>query len=172
MVSVGRGLLGLPPKAAALASRVARVAPRAALAVGGAVAGGAAFAAGQALLTPEQRQAAIASGQFVVNPATGELVPLGGGNGLLATSTMVTTVNRITGQIVKQRVFQGSPFIMNKEVAHLKSVVKKITRAHGKVPTKTRKQSVSSMISDAIKDAMLRQAQSGAAALVCPPSGG
>ena len=156
VVSVGRGLLGLPAKAA----RVVRAAPKAAVGVGAAVAAGGVTAA--ALAAGGGAPAGALPG-FVVNPATGELVAPGGGNGVLATTTMVTTVNRLTGQIVKQRVFVGSPFIMNKEVAHLKSVIKKIGRADRKIPRRTSAMSLNAQINAAIKDSILHQAQRGAA---------
>ena len=160
VVGIGRGLLGLPPKVAA----VARAAPRAAAVAGGAIAAGgltaAALAAGAA---GPATGMAIPGGAFV-NPATGELVAAAGGNGVLVTTTMVTTVNRVTGQIVKQRIFLGSPFLMNKEVAHLKSTSKKLLRGARRVPTRTRKASTRSLITDAIEDSILHQAQRGAAA--------
>jgi len=155
--TIGRSLLGLP----AAAKAAVRAAPRvAAVGAAGVAAGGltaAALAAGGAA------PGAAGAAGFVVNPATGELVAPGGGNGVLATTTMVTTVNRLTGQIVKQRVFVGSPFIMNKEVAHLKSTIKKLRRGAGKIPTRTREPSLNSEINSAIKHSILHQAQRGAA---------
>lgn len=150
-----RGLIGLPAKAAT----AVRAAPRVAAIGGAALAGGA--VTGVAL---SGDAAAAAAGGFVVNPATGQVVGMGGGNGLFSTVTTVTTINRQTGQTVRQQVFQGRPFIMAKEVAHMRSVARKLNRAHGKVPTRRVKATVNSMISDAIKDSILHQAQKGAQA--------
>lgn len=85
----------------------------------------------------------------------------------MVTTTLVTTVNRATGQIVKQRSFLGSPFLMNKEVAHLKSTIKKIGRADRKVPRRTVQPSLNSLINSAIKDRMLHSAQASVQAATC-----
>ena len=153
--SAVKGLLGIPAKAKA----VVRAAPKLALAAGGAVAGGALFAGGEQLFNAQGQPVAGGGLAGVVNPATGRIGGIGGGNGLFSTITTVTTINNQTGQPVRQQMFQGRPFIMSKEVAHLRSTIKKINRAHGKVPTRTRKASLNSMIQDAIKHSILHKAE-------------
>ena len=157
----GRALGILPPavaKAAAPVSRLARVAG-----VAGTLATGAAIGAA---LTPAQVAAgggtalAAAGGMLsVTNPATGQIVSVGGGNGVQTTITMVQTIDNRTGQIISAKVFQGSPFLMNKEVAHLSSTAKKLSRGFRKVPRRTSQPTTTSMIKSAIEDKMLHLAQ-------------
>jgi len=95
----------------------------------------------------------------VVNPATGQVMSVGGGNGMTTTVTQVMSIDNRTGQVIRTKVFQGAPFLMQKEVAHLGSVKKKLMRGAAKIPTRTRKASRSSMIKDAVEDQMLHLAQ-------------
>jgi len=137
----------------AAASLLRRTLPVAGAALAGAAVGGLAGSLGG----PE-------GGVPIINPATGQVVGAGGGNGRFNVITTVTTIDNVTGQAVRQKVFAGAPFIMQKEVAHMRSVAKKLSRAHGRVPTRKVKQGINSMISDAIKDKILHSAQIGASA--------
>lgn len=163
-IKIGAGLLGFgAPAVRAAAPAARRIAPAVAAGAAGVAAG---VATGIAL-TPEAAAAAGVGGA-VINPATGQVVGVGGGNGLFATVTQVTTINRVTGQIARQETFKGRPWIMAAEVAHMKATAKKLIRGAGKVHRKVAKQSMNSMIADALKDRMLHSAQQGAAAAACP----
>jgi len=109
ITSVGRGLLGLPARAAT----VARAAPRVALAAGGA----AAVAGGAIALAGDDDGAMIAGGT--------------GGNGDVFTRTVIQTLNR-QGQVVRQRIERGSPFLMNRDLAIAKRVIRTVGKLGGK----------------------------------------
>jgi len=153
----GRALGILPAKVAKAASPLARAAAVAVPVVtggliGAGLAGGGGAAAGTAL--------AAQGGQIsVTNPATGQIVGVGGGNGVQTTVTMVQTIENATGRIISAKIFQGSPFLMNKEVAHLKSVSKKLRRGASSIPSRTRQPSTNQLINMAVKDQILHSVQ-------------
>ena len=155
VISTVSNVLGFGATAAKQAPTVIRnVLPS----VAGGLAGGAAFGAASQLFDSEGNPV-----PGVINPATGAIGAMGGGNGRFATVTTVTTIDTATGQPVKQKVLQGSPFLMSKEVAHMKSVFRKINRVHGKMPSKTRKPSMTTMLKDAIQDKMMHTIQGSVA---------
>lgn len=160
--AVGRAVGILPAAVAPVAQAVARAAPTA-LRVAGTLATGAAIGAA---LTPAQAAAGAGTGLAAVggmlsvtNPATGQIMNVGGGNGVQTTITMVQTIDNATGQIVRAKIFAGSPFLMNKEVAHLKSTSRKLRRGAARVPTRRVRATTTSLIKDAIEDKMLHLAQ-------------
>ncbi len=150
--AVGTAFGVIAPKVAPIARRAAvPLAAAGAGVLGGALAfGGGGAAAGAGL-------AGVPGG--IINPATGEFVGAGGGNGVFTTITTVTTFNRLTGQAVKQRMFQGRPFLMQKEVAHLSSTARKLMRGARKVPSRTRAPSLNAEIISAVKHDVLHKVQ-------------
>jgi len=72
-----------------------------------------------------------------------------GGNGQFAKRTIVQTINLATGQVVKQDVLIGAPFLMNKAVAELRRTTRKLMKANAKIPRRTAKQSLGSELKDA-----------------------
>lgn len=151
---IGSALGVIPPKVVAA---VRPVLPAAAVAAGsfatGALAfggGGGAAAGGAPLAAP--------GGQFI-NPATGQIGGLSGGNGMFTTVTVVSTFNNQTGAVVKQRNFLGSPFLMNKEVSHLRSTTRKLMKGAARVPRRSVKQSTASKLKDQLEDTLLHAAQ-------------
>jgi len=157
---IGRAVGILPAVAARAAPAIATVARRVAPAVAGGLLAGAAFAGGEQLFNAAGEPVAGPGG--FINPATGAIGGLAGGNGRVSTFTTVTTIDNMTGQPIRVRNFTGRPFLMSKEVAHLKTVARKLSRAHGKVPRRTVKQSLNAMIVDTVKDKILHDVQRGA----------
>ncbi len=82
-------------------------------------------------------------------------MPLRGGNGRFVRDTVVTTTNLDTGEIVRQVQLDGAPFLMNKDVQKLRQTAKKLTRAHGKLPRRTVKESLTKQLTDAAVKAAL-----------------
>lgn len=161
--AVGRAVGILPPAAAAAAtaivkkpSVIARVAG-----VAGQVATGVALGS---LFGGGDSGGGVGGG--VINPATGEIVGVGGGNGLHTTVTQVVTVNNQTGDVVKRRTFMGAPFLMNKEVAHLKTSARKLMRGAARVPRqKSGPPSLNSEITRAVKHRVLHAVEQGVQAV-------
>jgi len=92
--------------------------------------------------------------------------PGGRGNGFFATSTIVQTLDLRTGQIVRQRVLNGSPFLMNNEVNKLRTVARKLGKANARLPRKTRKASAQRELVDAVTQNALRRVITDGS---CPP---
>jgi len=114
---------------------------RGALALGGAAALGGAFAGGEAL----------AAGAI-----DDDGVGIVGGNGLTVRRTIVQTINRQTGEVVRARVLRGAPFIMRHDIIVAKRVIRmasKLGRTKGL--RHTVKQSVASQLTEAIRDQAL-----------------
>lgn len=81
--------------------------------------------------------------------------PFTGGNGRTVRTTVVTTTNLLTGEIVRVVELDGAPFLMNKDVQKLRQTAKKLTRAHGKLPRRTVKESLTKQLTDAaVKSAL------------------
>jgi len=104
-----------------------------------------------------------------IDPVAGAHVHMGGGrgggNGLVARQTVVQTVDLQTGLLLRQEVFSGAPFLMNSDVRKLRSISKKVTKAHSKLPRRTVKESKLKQLSDAAVDEALRKVGGPS----CPP---
>jgi len=149
-----RGFLGVP--AAAAAAPVARaIAPaiarggtrlgRVGRAVGGAVGLGGAFAVGEA--------------------GVGALIGDGdgggggvGGNGRTFRRTIVQTVNREDGAVIRQEVRRGAPFLMRRDVIVAKRVFRMASKLHGKLPRRTVRQSRVKALTDRVVESALDRA--------------
>jgi len=99
-------------------------------------------------------------GGGIINPATGELGGVGGGNGMRTVVTQVITIDNATGQPVKVRSFLGAPFLMQKEVAHLKSSARKLMRGAARVPRRSAGEpTLNSQINRAVKHKVLHSVE-------------
>ncbi len=74
--------------------------------------------------------------------------------------TRIQTLNP-AGQIIKEVVKRGRPFLMASDFNTAKKVFKLATKAHGKLPRRSVKQSLSKQITDAVQRAALEQVQNG-----------
>jgi len=171
ILRIGGRLLGLgAPAAARAAPRVlpaagrvvrpglGRAIGRGAAAVGGALGLGGAFAIGESIFTPEQQDAVGADGL--------------GGNGMTFRRTIVLTIRSADGVIVRQKVLEGSPHIMNKDIQIAKRVFRASTKLGARLPKKVVKRSRRSMLTDQVMENALERAScppAHAHALACPP---
>ncbi len=133
--------------AAAAAGRVGR-------ALGGAAALGGAFAVGESIFSPDQ--AAVAGM---------------GGNGQTFRRTIVLTIRSDDGVIVRRKVLEGSPHIMNKDIQIAKRVFRASTKLGARLPKKTIRRSRRSMLTDQVMENALERAScpTPVQALACPP---
>lgn len=90
----------------------------------------------QTKATAAQVGAPIVAGGGVTGPVTfvGDVDEVGMAK--VRTVTIIRRVARVGGAILSEVIKQGSPFLMNKEVAALRKVSKLISRAAGKIPRK------------------------------------
>lgn len=110
--------------------------------------------AAQALVAPGIQ----ASGQ----PGT-QGVPGGGGNGRSFRVTTVSTFDLATGALLRFEKFPGAPFLMNNDVRKLRATARKLTKAHGRIPRRSVKESLTKQLTDAALQGALRRQ------LPCPP---
>jgi len=119
-----------------LSPSLSRVAVPAAAAVGGAALGAAAgYAAGR----PDAGQGTVGMG----------------GNGRYVTVTTVTTIDTVTGEAVRQKMLQGSPYLMNRDLMVAKRVLRTAGKLGNRFSRKTREPSKSKQLMDAIQDRAL-----------------
>jgi len=169
---IGRSLLGIPSPAAsavggamvapttlpaALPAIIPRVAGQIARAIPGQVGQIALSAAGPVVGAVVGALGGAGGGGVVMDGAIGR------GNGQFARQTIVQTIRLIDGVVVRQEIFSGAPFLMQKAVRELRATTKKLTRANAKIPRRTREQSRISKLQDAVLDQAL------ASARICPP---
>jgi len=100
---------------------------------------------------PADRGLDVTPGRVGQNITAAQLAQAGimGGNGQFSKRTIVQTINLATGLVVKTVVFDGAPFLMNKEVASLARVTRKLGKASRKIPRRVVKQSLASRLSEA-----------------------
>ncbi len=113
--------------------------------IGSVIGGGAAQVAATAL-APGATQAVMAGG--VACPSSKNRV--------------VTIIQTIApnGKVVKQKVEQGRPFLMARDIVTAKRVFRTVARVSGRLPRRTVKQSKASMLTDAALDKALRDTMS------------
>lgn len=164
LLSIGRRVVGafipgVAPRTAAVATipaaaarvaqagvtvgrRLARPVGRAAAALGGAAAVGAAFQGGANFFDAEG------------NPIS-DCPP---GQASVVRRTLVQSVDRATGEVICTQVLRGAPFIMRHDIQIAKRVIRTVARL-GKVKGISRvvKQSVASRTKDAIEQKVLAQ---------------
>lgn len=159
-VATGAGrFLGIIPPAAVAGAGVAagaiaaRVAPRATSrllpALAGAAVGAGALAAGGGLLAPDDGTGAMA-----------------GGNGMTTVQTLVNTIDNSTGQIIRQRVLRGRPFLMQRDFVAWRRVERMARTAATRVGLKARKPSQKTVLRNAFETVTLQRALASAAS--CP----
>lgn len=134
---VGRAVGILP----AVVAPVARAAVRTPIGRTALVAGGLAATAGAAAL-----------GSSLVSPGTATGLMVGGGNGRFATQTTIQTFDLTTGDVVRTETAPGRPFLMNRDVAVARRVIKLSSKLERRIPKRVQKQSRASMLKDAIID--------------------
>jgi len=187
VVGIGRAVIGLPPAAAA--GTIAATTPAAAtIAASGA---GATLTATQKIAAAIKAAAAsrtartlavggagaalgataatLAAGGGVID-TSGTVVMGGGigrGNGQFVKQTIVQTLLVATGEVVRQEVFAGAPFMMNKDVSRAKMIERKSRSLARKFGSKTRKESKSKQLTDAVTDRALQNVIAGTAARQC-----
>lgn len=61
----------------------------------------------------------------------------GGGAGGTVRQTIVQTVDRATGNVVRQDVFRGAPFLMNHDITVAKKVFRVAQKLHGRLPRRS-----------------------------------
>ena len=89
----------------------------------------------------------------------------GGGNGRTATRTIVQTMDLLTGKIVRQKFMEGSPKLMNKDVAAAKKVIRTAGKLQRALPKKTVRESPATQLKDAVIAKAIRNANQDD----CPP---
>jgi len=88
----------------------------------------------------------------------------GGGNGKTATRTIVQTMDLDTGRIISQKFLEGSPKLMNKDVA----AMKKVLRISADLRSKTPKQATKPSKMTELKNAIVNSAIANAGAACAP----
>lgn len=117
----------------------------------------------------------------LVSALTGAVVPgagangvvdtsgFSGGNGRFGTRTTVETMDLQTGQIVRTRSMAGQPFMMKKDVAIMRRVIKQTGALNKRIPRKTRAQSKTEQLKDASLDQAIANIRSGQPVCLPPP---
>ncbi len=162
LLNIGKRLLGIGGAAAAPAA--ARALPAATRAVtrtgfgrgigvgarqlGGAVALGGGFALGESIFSGDDGEAAGITGV--------------GGNGQTFRRTIVLTIRASDGVIIRRKVLEGSPHLMNKDIQIAKRVFRTSTKLGGRLPKKVVRRSRKSMLMDQVMENALERAS-------CPP---
>lgn len=95
----------------------------------------------------------------------GDPAMIGGGNGRTVRQTVVITRDTATGEIIRQVVLQGAPFLMGRDVQIANRVFRQSTRLQKRLPKRLVKQSRRAALTEQIVEAAL----TGAA---CPPQTG
>jgi len=74
------------------------------------------------------------------------------GNGRIARQTIVQSIDLMTGQVVRQEIFPGAPFLLQSDVRKLRSTAKKVRKANARLPSRTVRQSKTKALTDTILD--------------------
>jgi len=86
-----------------------------------------------------------------------------GGNGRYVTVTTISTIDTVTGQTVRQKMLQGSPYLMNRDLMVAKRVLRTAGKLGSRFSRKTREPSKTKQLMDAIQDRALGAVLSNAA---------
>jgi len=90
-----------------------------------------------------------------------DMTGFGGGNGSVATRTIVETMDLRTGKIVRRKIMEGSPHLMNKDINAAKKVFRSVRKLDSRLPKKTRAVSKTKQLADAAIDRALRDTNNG-----------
>ncbi len=148
------GLLGIAPAAKKIKPAVTKVA---AVARRGAVP----LAAGTVGLG-----AGLLAGDGAVDAAGRPIGGGVGGNGLTFTRTIVQSVDARDGTVLRQQVLQGSPHLMNRDLAVAKRVFRLAGKLHRRMPKRTVRMSRAKLLTQQVVENALERA-----ALPCPTKG-
>lgn len=85
------------------------------------------------------------------------------GNAQNFRQTIVQTIDRATGRVIREEIHKGSPFLMNTDIVRAKRVARLVSKAHARLPRRTVKQSAMSAANEALQNRMLAQ-------ITCPPT--
>jgi len=101
----------------------------------------------------------LGGGAAAAGAGTVDMTGFGGGNGSVATRTIVETMDLRTGQIVRRKIMEGSPHIMNKDISAAKKVFRSVRKLDARLPKKTRARSKTKELADAAVDKAIRATQ-------------
>jgi len=81
-----------------------------------------------------------------------------GGNGVTHRRTVVQTIENATGNVIREEMRRGAPFLMKHEIQVAKRVFKTVNKLANRLPKKTVRQSTTSALKDQLIDASLTTA--------------
>jgi len=161
LLNIGKRLLGIGGGAAAAAPAAAAIVPRVTAGAGSAAARAAARAA-RAGAGAVALGGGFALGESIFSGDDGAAVEGVGGNGNTFRRTIVLTIRASDGVIVRRKVLEGSPHLMNKDIQIAKRVFRTSTKLGGRLPKKVVRRSRKSMLMDQVMENALERAS-------CPP---
>jgi len=102
--------------------------------------------------------------QAITGPSAGERAAARagsvgtGGNGVTHRRTIVQTIDNASGDVIKEDIRRGAPFLMKHEIQVAKRVFKTVNKLANRLPKKMQKQSTTSALKDQLVDASLTTA--------------
>jgi len=84
-----------------------------------------------------------------------------GGNGTTHTRTVIQSISNATGEVIREEIRMGSPFLMNRDFQIANRVFSSIAKAGQKLPRKVVKQSAITMLKNQVVEGALRNAADG-----------
>jgi len=81
-----------------------------------------------------------------------------GGNGVTHRRTVVQTINNATGDVIREEMRRGAPFLMKHEIQVAKRVFKTVMKLSGKLPRKTVKESETTALKNQLTNKALTTA--------------
>ena len=88
----------------------------------------------------------------MIDPETGQPLMGGGGNGRYTTYTTVTTIDNATGETVRQKMYRGSPYLMNRDLVAAKKVMRTAGKLGRRFGSRVRTPSKAKQLTDAVVD--------------------
>jgi len=83
---------------------------------------------------------------------------VGGGNGVTHLRTVVQSIDNATGNVIREDIREGSPFLMNKDMQTARRVFKMIGMASKRLPKKMVRVSEATMLKDQLVTSSLQAA--------------
>jgi len=102
--------------------------------------------------------------QAITGPSAGERAAARrgavgtGGNGVTHRQTIVQTIDNATGEVIKEDIRRGAPFLMKHEIQVAKRVFKTVIKLSGKLPRKTVKESETTALKNQLTNKALTTA--------------
>jgi len=81
-----------------------------------------------------------------------------GGNGVTHRQTVVQTIENATGNVIREEIRRGAPFLMKHEIQVAKRVFKTVMKLSGKLPRKTVKESETTALKNQLTNKALTTA--------------